>query len=280
MASTEHGIVVGYDGSSSAQEALRWAAREARDRGVALTVCQAWMPGSAGPPPGAGQEDLARQSARWILADAKCMTDVTTIRQLLVEGPAAGALCTCSTGAEMLVVGSRGFGGLSGQLLGSVSLQVAAHASAPVVVVRGRWRPAGGHMPGHVVVGVDGSAAAEEALNFAGDEAALRRVPLTAVCALADAAGDLGSAYGIAEDFERSVITWEKDHPDVTVHRQVTEASARSALLAAAHDAQLLVLGRRGRGGLPRMALGSVSQTLLSHAPCPIAIVRSQPRAT
>jgi nucleotide-binding universal stress UspA family protein len=132
-------------------------------------------------------------------------------------------------------------------------------------------------VPGHVVVGIDGSAAAEQTLNFAGDEAALRRVPLTAVCALADAPGDLGSAGCIEEDFERSVILWEKDHPEVTVHRHVTVASPRSALLTAASDAQLLVVGCRGRGGLPRMVLGSVSQALLSHAPCPIAIVHSQP---
>jgi nucleotide-binding universal stress UspA family protein len=277
MASTEHGILVGYDGSSSAQIALRWAAREARDRGVALTVCLAWMPGSAGPSAGMGQEDLARQSAGWILAGASDMAGAETVRQLLAEGPAAAVLCEFSAGADMLVVGCRGFGGLSGQLLGSVSLQAAAHASGPVVVVRGRWRPAGGYVPGHVVAGVDGSAAAEETLNFAGNEAALRRVPLTAVCALADAPGDLGSARSIEEDFERSVIAWEKDHPEVTVHRHVTVASARSALLAAADDAQLLVVGCRGRGGLPGMALGSVSQALLSHAPCPIAIVHPQP---
>jgi len=274
MATIDHGILVGYDGSLSSQEAVAWAAHEARDRGVMLTVCHAWAPGDAGPPLGPG-EDPARESAQWILSTAVPNPDPARVRHVLVEGPVARALCEQSAAADMLVVGSRSLEGLSGLLLGSVSLQVAARASAPVVVVRGHWRPAGGYVPGHVVVGIDGSPAAAAALRFAGAEAALHRVPLTAVCALADAPGDLAASSLIAEDFERSVITWEKDHPDVELHRQVTGASPRHALLAAAQDAQLLVLGDRGRCGLPRMALGSISTALLSHAPCPVAVVHA-----
>ena len=274
MATTDHGILVGYDGSLSSQEAAHWAAHEARARGVMLTVCHAWAPGDAGPPLGAG-EDPARESAQWILSAAVPNPDPARVRHVLVEGPVARALCEQSADADMLVVGSRSLEGLSGLLLGSVSLQVAARASVPVVVVRGHWRPAGGYVPGHVVVGIDGSPAAEAALRFAGTEAALHRVPLTAVCALADAPGDLAGATLIAEDFERLVTTWEKEHPDVELHRQVTGASARHALLTAAQDAQLLVVGDRGRGGLPRMALGSISTALLSHAPCPVAVVHA-----
>ena len=250
MASTDHGILVGYDGSLSSQEAAHWAAHEARERGVMLTVCHAWAPGDAGPLLGAG-EDPARESAQWILSAAVPNPDPARVRHVLVEGPVARALCEQSADADMLVVGSRSLEGLSGLLLGSVSLQVAARASVPVVVVRGHWRPAGGYVPGHVVVGIDGSPASEAALRFAGTEAALHRVPLTAVCALADAPGDLAGASLIAEDFERSVITWEKEHPGVELHRQVTGASARHALLTAAQDARLLVVGDRGRGGLP-----------------------------
>ena len=78
---------------------------------------------------------------------------------------------------------------------------------------------------------------------------------------------------GRPEDFERIVTRWEKDHPEVELHRQITGRSARTVLLEATYDAQLLVLGRRGRGGLPHMMLGSVTQTLLSHTPCPVAVV-------
>ena len=172
-----------------------------------------------------------------------------------------------------LVVGSRGRGGVAGMLLGSVSWQVAAHAHCPVVVVRGHWRPAGGYNPGPVVVGTDGSATSDAALGFAFEEAALRDAPLLAVSALADAPGSLGGDLKLQEDVEQAITRHEKEHPEVTVLRQVAQGGARTALLAAAHDAQLLVVGSRGRGGINGMLLGSVSQAVLHHAPCPVAVV-------
>jgi nucleotide-binding universal stress UspA family protein len=275
MASTGYGILVGYDGSSSSHQALSWAAREARARGVTLTLCHTWVPGSAGPPLAGGTEDVARESAERILATGVRTAFAPDVRKLLTEGSAARMLCEHSADADMVVVGSRGLGGLSGLMLGSVSLQVTALATVPVVVVRGHWRPVGEYQPGHIVVGADGSGGPDDALAFGGTEAALRGVPLTVVCALADAPGNLGMAQRIEEDVERSIIRWEKDHPDVQVHRQITLESPRSALLAAAQDAQLLVVGCRGRGGMEGMTLGSVTQALLWHAPCPLAVIHA-----
>jgi nucleotide-binding universal stress UspA family protein len=273
MNSSDHGVLVGYDGSSSSRDAVDWAARAAREHGAVLTVCHAWAPGYAGPPLEPEHDDPARASAQWILSTAIRNPDPAEVQQVLVEGSAAGVLREQSADASVLVVGSRGLGGLSGLMLGSVSLQTAAFAQSPVVVVRGRWRRTGCYVPGHIVAGIDGSDASADVLDFAGTEAALRHVPLTAVCALADAAGELAMAERIGEDFERIVTKWEKDHPEVELYRQITSKSARAALLDAAYDAQLLVLGRRGRGGLPHMMLGSVTQILLSHTPCPVAVV-------
>jgi len=275
MASSEHGILLGYDGSSSSHQALSWAAREARARGVALTLCYTWAPGSAGPPLAGKPEDLARESAERILATGMRSVFAPEVRPLLVEGPPARMLCRYSKSADMVVVGSRGLGGLSGLMLGSVSLQVAAYATAPVVVVRGHWRPVGEYLPGPVVVGADGSEATESALAFGGAEAALRGVPLMVVCALSDSASSVGMAHHIEEDVERSIILWEKAHPGVPVHRQITIESPRTALLTAAQDAQLLVVGSRGRGGVTDMPLGSVAQGLLWHAPCPLAVIHA-----
>ena len=273
MTGINHGILVGYDGSASSREAVNWAARAARARGVVLTVSHAWEPGHAGPALEPEHQDPAESSARWILSTAVRNPDPDEVRPILAEGSAARVLCEQSADSEIVVVGSRGLGGLAGLMLGSVSLQVATLAFSPVVVVRGRWRAMGGYAPGHIVVGIDGSAASTDALTFAGTEAALRNVPLTAVCALADSPGELGAAQHIGEDFERLVTDWEKEHPEVELHRQITCRSARTALLDAAQDAQLLVVGRRGRGGLPRMLLGTVTETLLSHTPCPVAVV-------
>jgi nucleotide-binding universal stress UspA family protein len=123
------------------------------------------------------------------------------------------------------------------------------------------------------VVGADGSPAARAAVTFAFEEAALRDVPLVAVCALADAVGRLGGSRQLEEDFEHLVACESKEHPEVSAVRQVLSGTPRAALLAASADAQMLVLGARGRGGLGNMSLGSVAQTLLQHASCPVGVV-------
>jgi len=109
MARIELGILAGYDGSASSQEALAWAAAEATSRGSPLTVCQAWAPGYPAPPGEVTAFDLARRSGERTLAQGvqlvhDLMVPVET-RPLLAAGPAAAVLCEHSARAEMLVVG-------------------------------------------------------------------------------------------------------------------------------------------------------------------------------
>jgi nucleotide-binding universal stress UspA family protein len=196
-----------------------------------------------------------------------------SVRALLVDGPPAAVLCERSTGADMVVVGSRGRGGVTSLLLGSVSSQVSAHAHGRVVVVRGHWRHAGSYAPGPVVAGADGSAASSAALDFAFEEAALRGATLLVVCALADTPAGLSDAQAHRDAFEDAISHREKEHPEITVLRQVAPGGARDALLTAANDAQMLVVGARGRGGARGMVLGSVSRVVLDRAPCPIGVV-------
>jgi nucleotide-binding universal stress UspA family protein len=192
---------------------------------------------------------------------------------LLASESPARMLCEHSAAADMVVAGSRGHGRLAGLLLGSVAWQLAGHGRGRIVIVRGQESPAG-HGPGPVVAGVDLSAPSQAALEFAAEEAALRHVPLVAVCALADAPHVPGGARQTEEEFTSPMTRWEKDHPGVTVLRQVTSRSPRTELLDAAADARLLVIGSRGRGGIPAMTVGSVTSALLHHAPCPVGIVR------
>jgi len=280
MTATPDGILVGYDGSAASEHALGWAAREARSRGLALTVCQAWAPGL--PEPAAPVLDSARRSGELVLAagmrSARALMGPGEVRPLLAGRTAVAALTDHSRSADMVVLGCRGRGGMSGLLLGSVSAQVAALACGRVVVVRGHWRPAGGYNPGPVVVGADGSAASDAAVAFAFEEAALREAPLLAVCALSDMPGCLGEAHGLREKFDRALDRWEKELPEVVVRRHVAVGAARGALLAAAGGAQLLAVGSRGRGGLRGMMLGSVSQAVLAHAACPVAVVHPAAR--
>jgi nucleotide-binding universal stress UspA family protein len=276
MTEMTYGIVAGYDGSPGSGEALRWAAREARTRGTTLTVCLAWTPDHMALPTESDLCDLARQYGQEILARglpyAESVLGPGRVRAELAGGSAAQVLCERSQTADMVVVGCRGHSELPGLLLGSVSWQVAGHASGRVVVVRGGWRPAN-QSPGPVVVGADGSLVAQAAIAFAFEEAALRDVPLVAVCALTDATGRLGEGQQVEEDFGHLMACEAKEHPEVTVVQRVLVGTPRAALLTASAGAQMLVVGARGRGGLDGMSLGSVAQAVLHHAPCPIGVV-------
>ena len=276
MTGMTDGITVGYDGSPGSDQALRWAAWEANARGTALTVCLAWAPDYLALLGDAAVYDLARQRGAEILARgvryAKSALESGDVRTALAEGPPARVLTECTSTAEMVVVGCRGHGGLAGAQLGSVAWQVASHGQGRLVVVRGQWRPVN-QSPGPVVVGVDGSPASQAAVTFAFEEAALRDVPLLAVCALADSPGRLGGARQMEEDFSHLMTLQEKEYPEVTVLRQVTVGPPRSALLTTAGGAQLLVVGARGLGGLEGMSLGSVVHAVLHHSPCPVAVV-------
>jgi len=272
-----YGIVAGYDGSPGAAQALRWAAREARARDTELTVCLAWTPDHMELPTESDLCELARQHGQEILTRglpyAESLLGPGRVRADLAGGPAARVLCERSRNADMVVVGGRGHSELPGLQLGSVSWQVAGHACGRVVVVRGPWRPAN-QPPGPVVAGVDGPAAGRAAIAFAFEEAALRGVPLMAVCALTDAPGRLGEIRRIREDFENLMADEAKAHPEISVWHRVLPGTPRSALLAAAAEAQLLVVGARGRGDFDEMSLGSIAHAVLQYAPCPVAVVR------
>ena len=276
MTGTRYGIVAGYDGSPGAAQALRWAAREAWARGTTLTVTLAWTPDHMELPTESDLCDLARRHGREILARglpyAESVLGPGRVRADLAAGPAARVLCERSRDADMVVVGSLGHGELPGWRLGSVPWQVAGHASGRVVVVRGAWRPAN-RAPGPVVLGADGSTAGQAAITFAFEEAELRDVPLVAVCALADAPSRFGGSRQLEEDFDYLVAVEAKEHPEVSVIRQVLPGAPRAALLTASARAQMLVVGARGRGGLEQMCLGSIAQAMLQYAPCPVGVV-------
>lgn len=276
MAGPADGIVAGYDGSPGSDQALRWAVREAQARGTVLTVCLGWAPDVLSRLNEAAVFDLARQRGEEVLAPglryAESVLGPGSVRPLLARRPAAQLLSERSGTAEMVVVGARGHGGVAGLPLGSVAGQVAGFGQGRVVVVRGQWWPVN-QAPGPVAVGADGSAASEAAVAFAFEEAALRHVSLVAVCALADGPGSLGGFRRMEEEFGRSMDRWEKEHPEVTVQRQVASGTPRTALLAAAAGAQMLVVGAHGRGGQQGMALGSAAQAVLRQAPCPVGVV-------
>jgi nucleotide-binding universal stress UspA family protein len=137
-------IVVGVDGSDESKEALRWALEEARLRQATLRAVNAWTyPAIFGPtyiPPDVLDPGVLEENADQTLSAA--ITDVAGddppayVERVVTEGPAAQALVEAAKEADLLVVGSRGHGGFTGLLLGSVSQQCVQHASCAVVIVR------------------------------------------------------------------------------------------------------------------------------------------------
>ncbi|HZC30318.1 MAG TPA: universal stress protein [Gaiellaceae bacterium] len=142
-----------------------------------------------------------------------------------------------------------------------------------------------------IVVGVDGSDGSKPALEWAAAEARTRELPLTAVYAWSAPATLYAGLGWVPADTEvlvdlrklaerRLAEVCEELGPalaDVQVERKVVEGPAANALLAAAEDADLLVVGTRGHGGFTGLLLGSVSQQCAHHCPCPIVIVPLQP---
>lgn len=141
-------IVAGVDGSAPSRLALEWAVMEARLRNGQLRAVTAWE----FPPVTVGMEGLIRdpdvfpQTARRLQNEALNRVDSegVTVTCDVIQGNAAAVLLRAAENADLLVVGSRGLGGLTGLLLGSVSTQVLHHSPCPVLVVRTRSRTGGG----------------------------------------------------------------------------------------------------------------------------------------
>jgi nucleotide-binding universal stress UspA family protein len=141
-----HRIVVGVEGSTGSRAALRWAIDEARVRHAVVEVITAYLPTYVPAAPDFGYVPLdpadvvdeVRKMQDEVVQAVTAAIDTTgvEIRRTLLKGRAADTLIAAAEGAAMLVVGNRGRGGFRGLLLGSVSQQIAHHATCPVVIVR------------------------------------------------------------------------------------------------------------------------------------------------
>ncbi|MGW8762563.1 universal stress protein [Streptomyces sp. NPDC055815] len=283
-------IVAGVDGSPESLAAADWAAREALHRGIPLRLAHAWR---WEPLDIALEQDPEEQQraayavlreAEAALAERHPGLDLTS--ELLPDTPVAALLGT-EERAELLVIGSRGHGAVTGFLLGSYGQQIIAGATRPVVAVRSRDGERAEPPSGYVLVGQLGSPEdSAAALGFAFETAAARGAAVRAVRAwslpplyayspasmrLADEAGGLVPYEEKA--LREALAPWRERYPAVPVTEHVELGSAGQVLLSGSGGAQLLVVGRRARRGAVGPRIGSVAHAALHLAPCPVAVI-------
>jgi nucleotide-binding universal stress UspA family protein len=288
-------VVVGVDGSAHSERALDWAATEADLRGAPLVVLQAYSPdypavrsagpGEPSPPqPSSVLEATARKECARMTERVHDRHPALAVTSSCVADDPGAALVEASTAAQLVVVGARGVGRVRGLVMGSVSSHLTSRAHCPVVVVR--EAPSRSLADLRVVVGVDGSTDSSAALRFAFDAAARRGAGLTVVHTWdldldATAAALAWSVdWQQADEQERASLAealagYAAEFPTVDVRRHVVHAHPVAELVRQSENAALLVLGTRGRGGVKGFVLGSVSQSDLHGADCPVAVISS-----
>lgn len=271
------GVVVATDGSQAATGAVRWAAHEAARLEVPLDIVAVHaVPLSPGPAPVDAMGLIARQRVA-AEADAKEAAVLAArlepeldIARHVYNGDAGAVLRDLSQSARLLVVGSRGRGGMSGTLFGSVADGLVASAQCPVVVVH---EDAAQMLVGEleplrpVVVATDLTESAHDAVRFAFDLAAATQHDLVVVHV-----SDQPDAR--TPELEAATAALRLLHPEVSVtHRVLSGSDPQAVITATSAEAAHLVVGSRGRGRLAGALLGSVSRAVSRSSQCPVTVL-------
>lgn len=288
-------IVVAVDGSAASTQAVRWAANTALKRGEPLRLVSSYaMPqflyAEGMVPPQELYNELEAEAMTKINAAKAVVEEFSSeveVSYQVEEGNPIDMLLDLSEDCTMIVMGSRGLGGFSGMVLGSVSAAVVSHAKCPVVVVRENSDVNPDTKYGPVVVGVDGTDVAEKAIEMAFSEANARGAKLRGIHTWIDmqmqtSLAGLSAAQLEWEEIEKDqkrllaehLAPFAAKYPNVEVEEVITRDRPVRALADASADAQLLVVGSHGRGGFRGMLLGSTSRALLQEAKCPLMVVR------
>lgn len=289
-------VIAAVDGSDDSLRALDWALDAARGRGAPLRVVHVWQYTAAWTPPGVPVDGPPNRDEDAVLDQVRTYlegrADRPVMEYLGLQGAPAVVLPELGPTAQLLVLGSRGRGGFASLLLGSNGMAAAREADCPVVVVPRPGREVHGDTPAEpgprVVVGLHVDSPDETTLAFAFAEAALRGARLQVVAAYSwppqtwASAGELVPPVIDQETVESEtrilaeglLAPHRKHHPDVRTEPYVAPGDAAGHLVAASKDADLVVVGRHRRRLLaPARLIGSVTQAVLLHAACPVAVV-------
>jgi nucleotide-binding universal stress UspA family protein len=249
-------VVAGVDGSEAAESAIGWAATEAASLSAPLHLVHA----SVWP---LSRATAAQIAGRAVELAHKFEPDVA-VDSTVMDGFPLPVLAEESRAAALLVVGGRSAGPVLGVLVGATGIGLAAYSRCPVVIVQPRQPQRAGN---YVVIGYDGSPPSVAAFRFGREYARRHDLTVRVVCVQHH-----DSVHqDVPADQLSSLTHLVPDGPPVEITQVVGHPAEQLLRLSA--DAQLVVIGSRGRGGFTDLLLGSVSQTVLHHADCPVAII-------
>ena len=288
----KYGILVGVDGSAESDAAIRWAADEAVMRGLPVTLMHVVTPILVSWPLGPALANITEwqeDNARRVIAHAQKTLDASVSDTELPEARgevryagSVGDLVDATKDAWMVVVGNSDLGAVGRAVLGSVSGGLVHHAHCPVTVVHETDTDLS-ERTSPVLLGIDGSPASEAATALAFDEASRRGVDLVALHAWSDVGvfPILGMDWRKYEDrgheeLAERLAGWQERFPDVHVRRRLVCDQPARWLIDESREAQLVVVGSRGRGGYTGLLLGSVSSAVARAAKAPVIVVRGE----
>jgi len=282
---TSNRIVVGVDGSTGARSALHWAADECRLRGQMLLVVHApdLAHAAADEPAMRSMDELGERMLREHAAAASGRQPGIVVTTLLGDTSAADALIELSAYSDLVVVGTHGRGGIVSSILGSLSYRVAAHAHCPVAMVPERQTPRRDPRAPRIVVGMSPARSGRLALEFAFEEAQRRGATLVAVQA-SDAPDNSERLERDAEELNRrklhaaellrtDLAASAKRYRDVALEPLLVSAEPADAILHAAQNAQLVVVGCHHSADHWSTRLGPVPSAIMHCSPCPVVVV-------
>ena len=284
-------VLLATDGSADAKNAVEWMPHlplpaEATYRVVSVLTPSAHMPDFDD-----AAWETVRTAARDLIDETRRRLGGPPVETALLEGDPRDAIVKDAGewGADLIVLGARGLGAVKEFLLGSVSLGVARHAPCPVLVCTGSPRQVR-----TITIAHDGSSGANAAVEFV----KRLRLPHHAhlrLIGVAEAVRYPRSGPGVGRTIEEATAAVEGERTralEARLKPAVGELWARVATVDSAvnvgtpaaevlryadvSDTDLLVVGARGLGTMSRLLLGSVSETVLRHAHCPVLVVRER----
>ncbi len=280
-------ILLATDGSEDAELAATTAVGLARSTASELHVVHTWRPVPSVHFDALVRQEMEREAQGILDEQVKKIEGLggTIASARLSEGGAAEEIVALAEeiGAGLIAMGSRGRGRIRRLLMGSVSDAVVRHAHYPVIVVR--WKPV--VFPAKILLPTDGSEEATLAVRTAADLSEKTGSELHVVHVGEVTLGYHPERHGYHMQYERdekearelleTQVEGIKAAGDTVAqaHLRMGKADEHIVVLAEELGADLIVMGSRGLGGVKRALMGSVSDSVVRHAHCPVLVVRT-----